>query len=155
MMLSPQAARMGTVWTTLRNIGMSSSNSALRVTLQGHRSSIRGSRLADRFKSPAAVFSSISDEDFDDSHHDNRGKLVVDRTEGHKLAAEYRAESDVNQRHAYEEPWMMNLGRGNDNAWLMGLRKDDEWFTGVAPRNCPGKSLMLPTQLQYITSIRR
>jgi hypothetical protein len=42
------------------------------------------------------------------------------------------------------ESWRINLGRGTDNAWLMGSRKDDEWFTGIAPsENCPGRVLYI------------
>lgn len=38
---------------------------------------------------------------------------------------------------SHEEAWMINLGRGNDNEWLTGPR-DDAWYTGVHPRDCPG-----------------
>jgi hypothetical protein len=41
---------------------------------------------------------------------------------------------------SHEESWMINLGRGNVNAWLTGVRSD-EWFTGVIPSKCPGKCL--------------
>ena len=88
----------------------------------------------ERFKSTAASAFSASDDDDDEDNGSHDDKLVF-RSEGHKLAAEYRAD----QHRAYEEPWMINLGRGNDNAWLMGPRKDEEWFTGLAPRSCPGR----------------
>ena len=54
-------------------------------------------------------------------------------SQGHAVAA---AEADsVAKSHV--EAWMINMGRGNDNAWLTGDR-EDKWWTGVHPRQCPG-----------------
>ena len=46
---------------------------------------------------------------------------------------------------------MINLGRGNNDEWLLGPRDEDEWFTGLKPSTCPGsdssgiiRSLPLP-----------
>ena len=35
------------------------------------------------------------------------------------------------------EDWMINLGRGRNNEWLIGPRPK-EWFTGLIPDLCPG-----------------
>ena len=43
--------------------------------------------------------------------------------------------------------WKRNLGRDNQDAWLKGPRPDS-WFTGIHPRNCPGKRNVTP---EYIT----
>jgi hypothetical protein len=34
---------------------------------------------------------------------------------------------------------MINLGREDNNEWLLGPRDADEWFTGLKPTICPGK----------------
>jgi hypothetical protein len=64
---------------------------------------------------------------------------------GHSAAAEYRLQQQQQQQNqdptqiVASEPWRINLGRGDDNAWLMGVRNDQEWFTGIAPADsCPG-----------------
>lgn len=44
----------------------------------------------------------------------------------------------VNER-SHQEAWMVNIGRG-DEAWLSGPRHSD-WFTGLEPIACPGKSV--------------
>ena len=41
-----------------------------------------------------------------------------------------------------QEEWNVNLGRNNDNEWLTGPR-DCDWFTGVHPKDCPGKYILL------------
>jgi hypothetical protein len=46
-----------------------------------------------------------------------------------------------------KEPWMINLNRGNDDAWLSDTRDETEWFTGVAPRYCPGMYLLFFVRL--------
>lgn len=56
--------------------------------------------------------------------------------QGHAAAAEAR--NELNNSHA--ESWMINLGRGTNNQWLTGPRSED-WFTGLPPSQCPGKSL--------------
>lgn len=45
-------------------------------------------------------------------------------------------------RKSHQEAWGVNLGRFSDNDWLTGPR-DKEWFTGVAPADCPGKLHMI------------
>ena len=107
MMLSPQAARMGTVFTTLRNIGPRA--------LARHRGATVG------FQSTLAV-------EEDEDHH---------RYLGHAKAAAVRVE-----RPSSSEPWMINLHRGHNNAWLSDTRNENEWFTGLAPKDCPGKSIV-------------
>ena len=59
--------------------------------------------------------------------------LMETRTKGHAQAAQLRA----NEKLSHEEAWMINLGRNNDNVWLTGAR-EDAWYTGVHPRDCPG-----------------
>lgn len=61
--------------------------------------------------------------------------------EGHSAAAE----ATSNMQKSNEEAWMINLGRGNNNEWLTGPRPE-EWFTGLAPSECPGK---LTTNVRY------
>jgi hypothetical protein len=83
-----------------------------------------------------------SDEDF------------TSRYTGHKAAANLRAAASGNNtnNNTLQEPWMINLGRGNDNAWLTGPRTAS-WFTGISPADgCPGvdehgriRSMPLPT----------
>ena len=57
-------------------------------------------------------------------------------SQGHAAAA--AAASTVAKSHA--EAWMINLGRNDDNIWLSKPR-DEKWWTGVHPQNCPGKFL--------------
>ena len=62
----------------------------------------------------------------------------VEDFQGH--SDDYFATSCMTTGKSHEESWMINLGRGNVNAWLTGVRSD-EWFTGVIPSKCPGKFL--------------
>ena len=39
---------------------------------------------------------------------------------------------------SHDEAWMINLGRNDDNIWLSKPR-EDHWWTGVHPRDCPGR----------------
>lgn len=67
--------------------------------------------------------------------------------EGHAAEAAVR----MNTLKSHEEAWMINLGRRRENAWLTGPRSD-EWFTGVVPSKCPGKSIdtmTLTREIQY------
>ena len=75
------------------------------------------------------------DSDSDDDHHHS----LETRTKGLAAAAEIRAASEdsATTSASHEEAWMINLGRGNDNEWLTGPR-EDAWYTGVHPRDCPG-----------------
>jgi hypothetical protein len=147
MMLSPQAARMGTVYTTLRSIGKAGtrrffggSSSRRVVSFKSTTSRNENKQLSDtfrrqqlkqqRFKSSVGVAANFDTDSDDEGHHD-----LGYTHAGQAAAAEYRAKN----AHI-DEPWMINLGRGNDNAWLMGRRDEQEWFTGLAPvKNCPGK----------------
>jgi len=69
----------------------------------------------------------------------------LNRTHGHAEAAKVRSS------FSHEESWMINLGREDNNEWLLGDRDDDDWFTGLKPSICPGtdtkgviRSLPLP-----------
>ena len=111
MMLSPQAARMS-VYTTLRKI-----RSSRRVT------PFTVSRF---FKSTQAI---VEEED-------DLAEVMLDhRFKGHASAAAFRVES------VKEYPWAINLHRGNNNAWLSDTRNEREWFTGLDPKDCPGKCI--------------
>jgi hypothetical protein len=171
MMLSPQAARMGTV---LRCIGKSApqrrplfgsanqwsplGSSNRKFTLASASDSgslLRSSFFQQRFKSNAASLSVVDSDDEDD---DVGGRLATTPStpsrldyahSGHIAAAQQRAKllsqttfaaaSASASAAASTESWRINLGRGNDNAWLTGPRPADDWFTGVAPaKACPG-----------------
>lgn len=88
--------------------------------------------------SSAAVY---EDSDSDDDQQQQQHSLLLEtRTQGLAAAAEMRAadgDTNNNARASHEEAWMINLGRGNDNEWLTGPR-EDAWYTGVHPRDCPG-----------------
>jgi hypothetical protein len=135
MMLSPQAARMSCVSTSLGHIRRStrflsigrrhfdpSIRSRFRLSSDTSRAFSVSAGLS-RFKSTMAAYDESEDGDNIDYRH-----------KGHVAAAKARA-SDASKSH--DEAWMINLGRDGDNEWLTGPR-DQEWFTGVAPRECPG-----------------
>jgi hypothetical protein len=158
-MLSPNACRMGLVTTTRRQIGYSlltspsmgsrralltaSSNSSLLVS--GGRSDAETSSIWTlprqagnrRWKSTRMASAYDTDEDSD-------GSLDA-RSKGFEAAAQLRSTSSEQKLWAHEEAWMVNLGRGNDNEWLTGPR-EEEWFTGVHPRDCPGTSVGSPME---------
>jgi hypothetical protein len=95
MMLSPQAARMGTVNTTIRQIG--------KMKDKLHSSSSSPISIHSRFKSTraaAAIIPPTSFYDEDSSPH------------------------SFQQQHLIREPWMANLGRTDQN-WLEGPRSQD------------------------------
>lgn len=143
-MLSPSAARMGCVKTTLRKIGPSGrrfrSSSSVTTATGGRREALlaaagsgtgrsrqglsyaRAALAADvrRWKSTMASYGDYEDED--DSN----------RSHGHAEAAKARS------TFSHEEAWMINLGRDDSNEWLTGTRDADEWFTGLKPSICPG-----------------
>jgi hypothetical protein len=169
MMLSPSAARLGTsirlkgkaipfrTYHALQSnrYGKGDQQSMLRtlhattVQLSSHR------RVSDitydqhRFKSTAC----LADYDNEEPSSHPTKSLGLSYI-GHAAAAEYRVQlqqQSTNDDHdaatiaaatpppAMNESWRINLGRGNDNAWLMGPRNEQEWFTGMAPLNeCPG-----------------
>jgi hypothetical protein len=127
MMLSPQAARMGTVWTTLRKIGPASRFSLpkkklLRTDLGGRRHSLLASSTVRWQSTQTALYDSEDDLDY--------------RSKGLASAAALRVSTSATLA---DDLWKINLHRGNDNAWLTGPRKAEEWFTGLAPNECPGK----------------
>jgi len=159
-MLSPAAARMGTVWTTLRQIGKGSrrySSAAMgsrrETVVLGKKSSLAigsGGRLS---YAPASAFLSSWDTgrwkstmaSYTDS--DDEGDESFGASAGHAQAAKARNMNSF----SHEEAWMINLGREDNNAWLTGTRDADEWFTGLKPEICPGvdakgniRSLPLP-----------
>jgi len=149
MVLSPQAARMAHL--TLRRIGNTTSkrpfggfSSRRVVSCQMTRNG--KNKLSDtfqqqlkqqRFKSTRGASAAIS-IDTDSDEDEEQPQDLAYRHSGHATAAEYRANQPTSVIE--EESWTINLGRGDDNAWLMGSRDEQEWFTGVAPvNNCPGK----------------
>lgn len=161
MMLSPQAARMGTVHTTLRSIGckkiysqaLSTKSSGGRGdTLTSYNKAFTTSKVEKHnflgrqncWKSTAALDYSGSNDvigNFKPSLDNSLGTKPESLSisgHSHALAAEYR---NLNDRSLVDEPWRINLGRGNDNVWLMQPRNASDWFTGVSPSNklCPGK----------------
>lgn len=113
-------------------------------------------------KNPIRYHSTAAIDDTEDELTDNVHNSVamqfpnqhgfVNPQAGHVAAAEIRAAningSSNSSAHVTDfenEPWRINLGRGNDNAWLMQPRIDSEWFTGVSPGSqmCPGKVVFL------------
>jgi hypothetical protein len=133
MMLSPQAARMGCV-STKGHIRRSTRFLSIGRTRRHFEPSIPSrfrpsTETARAFSSGLSRFKSTMAA-YDDGEDDN----VDYRHKGHVAAAKARASVAVKSQ---DEDWMINLGRKGENEWLTGPR-DEEWFTGVAPRNCPG-----------------
>jgi hypothetical protein len=144
MMLSLQAARLGSVSTSLAQMRRSarylsigrprfdpSSRSRFRLSTDLSRKFSSG---LSRFKSTMAAYDEEGEDDSIDYRH-----------QGHVAAAKARA-SDAVKSH--DEAWRINLGRDGDNEWLTGPR-DQDWFTGVAPRECPGKYYTYDNRLLY------
>lgn len=144
MMLSIQAARMGSVTTSLRRIGCTGSrwNSNLAPTTLRSTSVSNIMRKDDdnttlnkklnklqRNKSSAAYA-------LDEHDDDNYAGLAAAAME----KAMQRTLDDAG-KSSQKEAWMVNLGRKDNNAWLTGPRDEKEWFTGVPPSECPGKLL--------------
>lgn len=172
MMVSPQAARMGTVNTTLRkigcrayringsrNIGILSSLSSTIQQVNGPNTrfglvGLRNIQYPSRFKSSQSV-DVIFDEDahvvydvLDDGNSSASRPNLLSSSSTIGLAKSAEIMSTMVHRSIIDEPWRINLGRGNDNLWLMNPREDAEWFTGVSPGStmCPGKYLRLRAQ---------
>lgn len=128
MMLSPQAARMGTVWTTLRKIGTS-----VRFSVK-KKLSLPSDKAGRHFLwkvSSAARWQSTQTEVYD-SEDD-----LDYRNKGLASAAALRVASSAH----VDDLWKINLHRGDDNAWLTGPRLAHDWFTGLPPNDCPGKGI--------------
>ena len=121
MMLSPQAARMGTVFTTLRKIGF---RSQLRPTAR-HRIS--------RFNKSTLASSSAQDDLYLDEDYS-----VVSHGVPVEVPVKVMPTAPLGTVRSQEDAWMVNVGRESD-AWLHGPRSAD-WFTGVHPSECPGMS---------------
>ena len=150
-MLSPSACRMGLVSTTRRKIGTSvagqvpvfsrrpfltsfkPSSSSLGIEVE---TGVRARRSSPSFKrdTPVRRWKSTRVAPLYDADDSDGDELEV-RTKGFAAAAQLRA----TEKLSHDEPWMINLGRGIDNDWLTGPR-DDDWFTGIHPRDCPGKA---------------
>lgn len=151
MMLSIQAARMGSVSTTLRRIGCctaSSSrcwNSNLAPTSTFRSTSplsnnntmrkdednanLKNNKLNNIQRSKSSSAAALDDHD-DESNYGGLAAIAIEK-------AMQRTLDDAGQS-SLKEAWMVNLGRKDDNAWLMGPR-EKEWFTGVPPSKCPGR----------------
>ena len=151
MMLSPSAARMShhvkdslfgrntgkAVLTSGRTLMTRSSKSSSLLLTESSGALWKPRRwssltvMTRRWKSTAAAFVDDSDSDPEDTIFDSRSKGFSDAAKMRAL----RSAGEVASSH--EEAWMINLGRGEDNAWLTGPR-EDSWWTGVHPRDCPG-----------------
>ena len=80
--------------------------------------------------------STMASIDYDDDDGDEESDIDKNnRARGHAEAATARASSHL----SHDESWMINLGRDDDNEWLLGPRDPDVWFTGMKPTICPGK----------------
>jgi hypothetical protein len=145
-MLSPQAARMRLVKTTIRQIGgFDSSRRYFGVAVRGERGKLLGSgtsRNNNTLTHPLAALSSdarrwkstvAAYDDSDDEETSNKSR-------GHAEAALARSATTA---HSHEESWMINLGRDGDNEWLLKTRDPDDWFTGKKPSICPGELLLI------------
>jgi Sulfatase-modifying factor enzyme 1 len=185
MMLSASAARMGTVKTTLRQIGKSgrlrtpsavSSRSGKAFwsswslkdgigksfsIMTSTTPSTKTSRLSDaraalmsdsisRRKSTMASYAESDDEEENTIYVVENTAGSDKRLSSHHGHAE-AAKSRVDGMTSLDDSWRINLGRGDNNAWLTGPRNEDEWFTGLKPSVCPGvdskgkiRSLPLP-----------
>ena len=160
MMLSPAAARMGCVKTTLRKIGTTGRHYS---TALGRRQAVSFRSSSESFKVSAtsapyycplassdvlrswkSTMASYSDSEDEYDEEDSK------RSHGHAEGAKARA-GGGRMEFSHDEAWMINLGRGNNDEWLQGPRDEDEWFTGLKPSICPGadskgiiRSLPLP-----------
>jgi hypothetical protein len=106
-----------------------STSKQLSLRLRSNRSrtstTLRHKSTVSRNKSTAAA---LADDGYDD--------FLKDHSSGHASAAAMKARGSLGKSH--EEAWMINLGRENENEWLLGPRPQ-EWFTGLPPSKCPGK----------------
>ena len=134
MMLSASAARMGCVKTTLREIGksrrgFSAASGGRKFISAAESKKINGFRAGasfvsdvNRWKSTMAISVDSDDEE------------MFSKSHGYTEAAKVRS------AFSHEEAWMANLGRDDNNEWLLGPRDADNWFTGLKPTACPGEN---------------
>lgn len=115
------SARFGTISRNLWKVGSSKAFPASRIK-NCHPLRVIGGQCV--YKSTQAI---------DDLYEDE----LDYRSRGHASAASYRV--GKTQEVLQDHPWMINLNRGNDNEWLSKPRVDNEWYTGLAPHDCPGK----------------
>lgn len=173
MMLSPSAARIGRTSTMLRELTKNKGRRGFSTLLAGRR--LRDNQKASPFltrtnrhvskpkfpqrmnyffpngrpgfSSTTSSFSSARWKSTMASYGDSDSDDDADETVG--IATTRNAVGDG--ALSYEEAWMINLGRSDNNEWLTGPRDPDEWFTGKQPNLCPGvdsqgivRSLPLP-----------
>ena len=134
MMLSASAARMGCVKTTLREIGKSRRGFSVATGCRRFISPAESKRMnasrvgasfapdVIRWKSTMAIYGDSDDEE------------IFNKSHGYTQAAKVRS------AFSHEEAWMVNLGRDDNNEWLLGPRDPDDWFTGLKPTSCPGEN---------------
>jgi hypothetical protein len=121
-------------------------NTAVKKTVFSCLRSVGGKR--NLFSNSKSSISSSSG--FTLHHRSARPALTVTLRQSSSAAPRDEAEdyhvppegvvAPVAPQYSHKEAWMINLGRGRENAWLTGPRSD-EWFTGVVPAKCPGKSI--------------
>ena len=139
-----QAARMGSVSTTLRRIGcrnakyFSSSTSTgidpevvnkIKISATHKKKQTTALR-----RNNSSLASAVNDWTDDESSMNSPAAAFV-------LQQQQQKADPVSTKEA----WMVNLGRNDDNAWLTGPRNEQEWFTGVPPSQCPGTLPMYET----------
>jgi len=128
MMLSNNIATKKATFSFIRSFGT-------RSNVVPHHSSSAVSTLRHRVKARSALSTAAWRQNSSYAAHTiEEHEQLHGNIQGHAAAAAIRT-STVK---SHEEAWMINLGRGKENAWLTGPRSD-EWFTGVVPANCPGK----------------
>jgi hypothetical protein len=118
----------GTLRTTL-------SSASVPALLSSSSSTLRGSRY---WKSTMASVDYDDDDDTCATPATTTFGVNDNKSRGHAEAAAARATSHL----SHDESWMINLGRGNNNEWLLGPRHADDWFTGLKPTVCPGEYIL-------------
>jgi hypothetical protein len=152
MMLSPQAARMGTVYTTLRNIGCSRRHILNGVggsrfaTLESHLPC--GNAIDETFakimKYNRAKSTLAHDESDDESNQlpepatlktKSMIKNVAIKKGENATQLDYAAPAYNDVMNPINATWTANLGRDKNIDHIK-----NEWFTGISPDNslCPG-----------------
>jgi hypothetical protein len=133
MMLSASAARLGCVKTTVRQMGKARGFSAAIGNREVALRSV-GKRNKANFQFRVTLASDVSRRQSTmASYSDSDAEETVwDKSRGHAEALKIRRDFPT-------EPWTVNLGRGDNNEWLLGPRDPDEWFTGLKPSLCAGE----------------